>query len=116
MSKKILIVDDDSSDLDKMKSILCIEKYSVVGVSDSSAALDKLKKDKFDLILLDILMPGLSGYDLLRLMREKFNSQLELVFVSIVPKNEVDLTGSDGFIQKPFSSKSLLSEIKKSLK
>ena len=112
---KILIVDDLSGDIDTMKTLLEKQNYKVKTASDGTKALEILRKDKFDIILIDILMPGLSGYDLLRLVREKFNHSAALIYVSIVPKQEIDMTDVDGFIQKPFSPKSFLDGIKKAL-
>ncbi len=112
---KILIVDDKSEDLNTMKTLLENKGYAIETASDGTKALTILTKNKFDLILIDILMPGLSGYDLLRLIREKLNHNAILVYVSIVPKQEIDMTDVDGFIQKPFSPESLLSGIKKAL-
>ncbi len=112
---KILIIDDLSADLNTMKTLLEKKDYAVETASNGTKALEILRKNKFDLILIDILMPGLSGYDLLRLVREKFNHDATLVYVSIVPKQEIDMTDVDGFIQKPFSPDSLLDGIKKAL-
>lgn len=115
MKKRILIVDDDFEDLENMKKIL-ENDFEVVAVTNGARAFDSLKGDGFSLILIDIKMPTLTGYDLLRLMREKLNHKCPMVFVSIVPKKEVDMSDVEGFIQKPFSSKSLLSEVNKAIK
>ncbi|MCX8175277.1 MAG: response regulator [Candidatus Micrarchaeota archaeon] len=116
MAKKILVVDDDFEDLETMKSILEKAGFSVSAATNGARALDILKKDKCDLLLIDIRMPTLSGYDLLQLLREKLSKDVKMVYVSILPKQEVDLQGADGFIQKPFSPSSFLKEVKKVLK
>jgi DNA-binding response OmpR family regulator len=103
--KKILIVDDEFSDLETMKKILEKESYETIAVTNGAKAFDALRDDGFSAILIDIKMPTLSGYDLLRLMREKINHKCPMIFVSIVPRGEVDMTDVDGFIQKPFSPK-----------
>ena len=113
MAKRVLIVDDESEDLNTMKTILEKESYKVEIASDGTKALETLRKNRFGLVLIDILMPRLSGYDLLRLVREKLNHGLTLVYVSIVPKQEIDMTDVDGFIQKPFSPESLLDGVRK---
>ena len=112
---KILVVDDELSDLETITFLLEKERHHVVAVSDGAKAFDVLKKNGFDLILLDIKMPTLSGYDLLRLMREKVNHHIPMVYVSIVPKQDVDMTDIDGFIQKPFSPEVFISYVKKAL-
>jgi CheY-like chemotaxis protein len=116
MNKKILIVDDQSEDLNTMKTLVEKQGYTVKTALDGTKALETLREDRFDLILIDILMPGLSGYDLLRLIREKFNHDAILIYVSIVPNQEIDMTDVDGFIQKPFSASSFLNTIKSTLK
>jgi two-component system response regulator VicR len=113
---KILIVDDISEDLNTMKTLLKKRGYRTEIAPNGTKALEILREKKFDLILIDILMPGLSGYDLLRLIREKYNHSATLVYVSIVPKQEIDMTDVDGFIQKPFSPKSFLTTVKKHIK
>lgn len=114
MAKKILIVDDDPEDLETMRIVLEKEKYDVITADNGVDALDSLKKLKLDLVLIDIKMPNLSGYDLLRLLREKLNHKVKMIYISIVPKGEVDMDDIDGFIQKPFMPKNLAIEVKKS--
>ena len=116
MAKKILIVDDDVDDLNTVRLILEKSGYGAVPATNGAKALDMLKGNGFDLILLDVRMPTLSGYDLLRLLRERLNHHVKIAYVTIVPKEEVDLDGIDGFVQKPFSPATLLSEVKKMLK
>lgn len=114
--KKILVIDDDFDDLTSIKNVLEKEKYKVIGATNGAQALDVLKKDGFDMICLDIQMPTLSGYDVLRILRERLNHKVKMVYVTIVPKQDVDLTDIDGFVQKPFSPSALAKEIKRVLK
>lgn len=116
MAKKILIVDDDSQDLEVMKKLLENSDFFVTTAKNGAEALDMLDYDKFDLILIDIILPTLSGYDLLRLAREKFNHGMKILFVSVVKKNEVDFKDVDGFIQKPINKTEFIKTIKKVLK
>ena len=116
MVKKILIIDDDSNDLETMKLVLEKEKYNVLAVDNGATALDIIQKDKLNLILIDIKMPTLSGYDLLRLMRARLNHHVKIAYVSIVPKSDVDMADIDGFIQKPFMPAGLIKEVKRLLK
>jgi CheY-like chemotaxis protein len=116
MTKKILIIDDDLNDLETMKIILEKESYSVQTADNGADALDLILSEKPLLILIDIKMPTLSGYDLLRILREKLNHKVKMIFVSIVPQSDVDLEDVDGFIQKPFMPASLIKEVKKILK
>jgi len=111
--KRILVVDDKFKDLEEMKDTLKKGGYEVVGATNGAQALDSLKGNTFDMVLIDIKMPTLSGYDLVRLLREKMNHKVPLLFVSIVPRVEVDLSEIDGFIQKPFDPQEFLDQIKK---
>ena len=112
MVKNILIVDDNLDDLQEMKKILEKEKHIVKIANNGIKALDYLLSEKFSVIIIDIKMPTLSGYDLLRLMKEKVNNKVKMVYASIVPKKEVNMEGVDGFVQKPFSKQTLLKAIK----
>src|SRR3989338_8311116 len=107
--KRILIIDDEEDMLEAAKKILEAEGCIVETAKNGAKALDVLKQSKFDLILLDIIMPTLSGYDLLRLLREKLDSKI--AYLTIVPKKEVELAGVDGFIQKPYSPKTLVTKV-----
>ena len=91
------------------------EGYIISTLTSGARALDVLRSSHHDLVLIDILMPTISGYELMALLREKIDNNMKIVFISIVPKDEVDKTGADGFIQKPFSNKSLLKSVKKAL-
>jgi CheY-like chemotaxis protein len=112
MVKRILVVDDDQEDLNTMKTVLKKESYEIVTATDGAKALEELKGDGFSLILIDIQMPTLSGYDLLRLMRERLNHKVKMIYISIVPEQEVNMDDVDGFIQKPFSTEDLINKVK----
>jgi DNA-binding response OmpR family regulator len=116
MAKRILVVDDDFDDLQNVKKILEKEKYSVEIATNGAQALDKMEDDDFDAMLVDIKMPTLSGYDLLRLTRERLNGKMKIIYISIVPKKSVDMTNANGFVQKPVNAKTLIAEVKKVLK
>lgn len=116
MGKKILVVDDDFEDLTSMKNILEKAGYDVVGATNGAQGLDALKEDGFSMVLLDIKMPTLSGYDLLRILRERLNHKVPMVYVTVVPRKDVDMTDIDGFIQKPFNPTSVLKEVKRVMK
>lgn len=116
MTKRILVIDDDFEDLSNVKKVLENDGYHVSGATNGAQGLDALEEDKFDCILIDVRMPTLSGYDLLRILRERLNHKVPMIYVTIVPKKEVDLNDIDGFVQKPISEKALLKEVKKVMK
>lgn len=116
MAKKILIVDDDAQDRELMASLLSKAKYEPAAVKNGAQALDKIRDEDFDMILIDVLMPTLSGYDLLLLLREKLNHKIPMVYVTILPKSEVHTEHADGFIHKPFTANEFVETINKIFK
>jgi CheY-like chemotaxis protein len=111
VKKKVLIVDDDKNDLETMKMVLEKDGCEVLGVKNGADALDELEDDGYDLIIIDIKMPTLSGYDLLRLMRQRVNHKIKMIYASIVPEQEVDMDDVEGFIQKPFTPENFLKKV-----
>ena len=112
MMKKILVVDDKHDDLEVMKEILCKEGFKVTAVNSGKKALQMLMEQDFDLLLLDILMPALSGYEVTKTIK-KLKTKFPIIYVSIVPKDEADLKGVEGFIQKPFTIDYFINSVKK---
>ncbi len=115
-AKKILIVDDDIKDSELMREILEKEKYKVDVANNGATALDFMNDSEYSLILIDIKLPTLTGYDLLRLLRERIDGKSKMVYVTVVPKKDVDMYKCDGFIQKPFSKETFLKKVKSVLK
>ena len=109
----VLVVDDNFDDLSAIKSVLEGNKFSVKVATNGAQAIDLSNTGSFDLFLVDVKMPTLSGYGLARLLRERHNGSTKIIFVSIVPKREVSLADVDGFVQKPFSPKDLVAEVKR---
>jgi len=115
MADKVLVVDDSKEDLAAMKAILEKNNCEVVIASNGAEAIEQLASDGFKVALVDIKMPTLSGYDLARLLRERVKHKVRIIYISIVPAQEVDMDGVDGFVQKPFSPESLMAEVNKVL-
>ena len=112
MAKVILIIDDDPDILMSTSSILQRRGFELMVASTAEIALDKIKDRHPDLILTDVMM---IGEDLLRLLSEKLRIGMKLICLADVPKKELDLREMDGFIQKPFTPKSLLQEVSRVL-
>jgi len=113
--KTILIIDDQKDDLTSMSQIITREGYIVITANDGTEALEKLGKNQVDLIIMDIMMPTISGYDLLRILNEKIHNKIPVIFVSIKPEKEVDITNVDGFVQKPFAPIHLIDQVGKAI-
>ena len=116
---KILLVDDDSKNLQVAMSIL--KNYNVVFAKSGDKALELIKKNSFDLILLDIVMPQLDGYEICKILKadEKTN-HIPIIFLTV--KDEVkDIVkgfelGAVDYIVKPFYSEVLLKRVETHLK
>src|ERR1043165_2068791 len=80
--KTILIVDDDEGMRDTLTAILKRE-YRVLRVSSGEAALSLLNRDDVDLMLLDVRLPGISGFEVLRIVKENY-SLIEVIMISAI--------------------------------
>jgi len=81
MAGKVLVVDDEAPVIDLFSDLLKREKYSVKGVATGEEALDLLDKEDFEIVLLDIKLPGMSGVEALKRMRDK-NPNLIVVMIT----------------------------------
>lgn len=106
---RILIVEDEESLL-KLESILLSSRgYHVTAVKDGLAALEELDKSSFDLVLLDIMMPGIDGLEVCRRIRGNPHTKEIPVIMLTAKKSAVDQArgfevGADAYITKPFKS------------
>ena len=117
---KIMVVDDDAQSLELMEAMLVPNGYEVITVSDGSKALVTIPVKKPDLILLDIMMPGLDGYATLSKIKEnKTISNIPVVMLTSVGFNlnkELALRlGAVGYITKPVDLTELLKTISRLL-
>ncbi|BAM47954.1 ATP-binding protein [Amphibacillus xylanus] len=100
----ILIVDDNPTSLIAIKSILPDEEYDAVLVSSAHQALEQLKKRNWDLVLSDIMMPEISGYQLTKIIREQYSlSELPVLLLSVGNTNikACFASGANDYIRKP---------------
>ncbi len=115
---KILSVDDDEAVRKTLFRILSKEKYSVIAASSGEEALSILDKEKIMLIISDIMMPGIKGDELCRIIKEKYN--IPVILLTGLTAHEDILNGlkngADEFIHKPFFPEELLQRIKNLLK
>jgi len=108
-SRRILIVEDEESLL-KLESILLSSRgYQITGVKDGLAALKALAENSFDLVLLDIMMPGIDGFEVCRRIRGNPQTREIPVVMLTAKKSAVDQAkglevGADAYITKPFKS------------
>ena len=117
----VLVVDDETINLQVVADQLSLKNYEVTLVSngnDALALINELEKENkaFDLILLDIMMPGMSGYEVCRKLREKFPPDRLPVIMLTAKNRPEDLVagfeaGASDYLPKPFSNKELMARI-----
>ena len=114
----ILIVDDDDRIRILLKDYLSEKKYTVSTAENAEQAKNRLKYFKFDLLILDVMMPGQDGYALTRDIKKK----IDVPIILLTAKGEVENRikglelGADDYIGKPFEPKELLLRIKNIIK
>jgi len=119
--KRILIVEDEESLL-KLESILLSTKgYLVTGVKDGQAALDEVAANKPDLILLDIMLPLIDGFEVCRRIKENPDTKGIPVVMLTAKKSKEDMERgvrvcADAYITKPFKSSMVMEVIEGLLK
>ena len=116
MSAHILIVDDELAIRDMMRMALEIEGFNVSDASNAHQAIKILEQENIDLILLDWMMPGVSGIDFASRIRRENDNHVGIIMVT-ARDDENDLirgldVGADDYIKKPFSTKELVSRMK----
>lgn len=117
-AQTILVVDDDADCRSVVNTVLANSGYKVIEACDGYEALKTLETMHPDLIVLDIMMPGLSGYDVVIHMKQRPETQ-NIPIVMLTAKGEYEdvISGYneysvDYYISKPFTSKQLISGIK----
>lgn len=120
-NNRILIVEDEESLL-KLESILLTSRgYHVRGVTDGAAALQEIAVNRPDLVLLDIMMPGIDGFEVCRRIKEDPQTKSIPVVMLTAKKSSMDQArgvqvGADAYITKPFKSVKIIEVIEGLLK
>ncbi|HWQ82570.1 MAG TPA: response regulator transcription factor [Ignavibacteria bacterium] len=117
MEFKILVVDDEKDIVDLLKYNLEKEKeFEVITAFNGRDALEKAVKEKPDLILLDIMMPEMNGFDVCRKLKTGAANGIPVIFLT-AKENEIDEIiglelGADDYIQKPISPRKVIARVK----
>ena len=113
----ILIVDDDNRIRDLLKDYLSENNYIVSTAENADQAKEKLEYLKFDIIILDVMMPGQNGYELTKDIKKKINVPIVLLTAKGEVENRIKglELGADDYIGKPFDSRELLLKIEKNI-
>ena len=113
----ILIVDDDNRIRDLLKDYLSENNYIISTAENANQAKERLKYFKFDIIILDVMMPGQNGYELTK----EIKKQMKVPIILLTAKGEVENRikglelGADDYLGKPFEPKELLLRIKNTI-
>ena len=114
MEETVLLVDDDAALLEVMTIVLSSEGYRVVTASDGAEALQELGREDLDVVVLDVMLPRISGFEVLKKIREKSNVPVVMLTAKSQSVDKVvglEL-GADDYITKPFDTKELQARIK----
>jgi DNA-binding response OmpR family regulator len=114
MPKKILIVDDKPELRTMLKSYLSQEGFDTVSAGDGKEALFVARREKPDLIILDIMMPEMGGYDFMRIYSREANTPIILLTARLDEGDKVlglEL-GADDYVTKPFSPRELTARVR----
>jgi DNA-binding response OmpR family regulator len=114
----ILIVEDDTSLRETLAYNLSRQEYSVQAVGNGLTALEVARKNHPDLVLLDLMLPGMDGFEVCRILRQEMNIP---ILILTARDDEIDRVigleiGADDYITKPFSMRELMARVKAHLR
>lgn len=116
--RTVLIVEDDRALLDVLKFNLTKEGYHVITALDGSQALEAARQSQPDIILLDVMLPKIDGFDVCRILRQEMTTPILMLTAK---DSEIDKivgleVGADDYLTKPFSMRELLARIRAMLR
>ncbi|ADD02251.1 two component transcriptional regulator, winged helix family [Thermoanaerobacter italicus Ab9] len=114
MDKKILVVDDEIKILEVVKSYLEREGFSVITETNGNNVLDTFKKEKPNLVILDLMLPGISGEELCKRIRQFSNVPILMLTAKVQESDKINgfSIGADDYLTKPFSPRELVMRVK----
>ena len=119
MSIKVLVVDDYPMNRDLLKRILAEPEFLVADAQDGLEALQLLSQQTFDVVLLDVMMPGMDGIEVCRHLREDLgNESLPVFFITALDPDETinaNLNSVTDYIRKPFNKAEVRDKVKRAV-
>ncbi|MCB1277967.1 response regulator transcription factor [Prosthecobacter sp.] len=112
---KILIAEDDDHTRDALREVLTMEGYEVIAASDGLQAVDFFRAENPDFVCLDVMMPGLNGYEVCKQIRRQ-DEKVPILFLT-AKAEEIDTVlglelGADDYMTKPFGVKEIIARIR----
>lgn len=119
--KKVILVADDSPTIRKFVSFsLALKGYEILSASDGMQALEQLPSGRIDLIITDLNMPNVDGFELIKTVRAntEFKDIPIIILTSLTSKEDIEMgmeVGASSYLVKPFDAKRMLYEVSKYL-
>ncbi|KPU28308.1 ArsR family transcriptional regulator [Caloranaerobacter sp. TR13] len=115
--RKILVVDDEEHIIELIRFNLETNGYNVISANDGKEALKKVKEEKPDLVILDLMLPSIDGIEICKILRKDKETEKLPIIMLTAKSEEIDMIlgleiGADDYITKPFSIRELLARIK----
>ena len=114
MAKKILVVDDEKRIVDILIAYLERDGYQVIAAYDGKSALELARSNSPDLIILDLMLPEISGWDVCRELRKESDVPVIMLTARVdTPDKIIGLEiGADDYVTKPFDPKEIISRVR----
>jgi DNA-binding response OmpR family regulator len=116
MSKKILVADDEPNIVISLEYLLKREGYAVLVARDGQEALDAIARERPDLVLLDVMMPRKTGFEVCQAVRANEDLQATKILMLTAKGRDTDMAkgtalGADDYMTKPFSTRELVQKV-----
>lgn len=118
MNERLLIVEDEETLCESLKRVLTKEGYSVDTASSAEAALELFEKNFYDLIITDIILPGITGIELLKRIKDRLPEQIVIIttaYASLETAVEALRTGAYDYVVKPVMHEEIKQIVKNAL-
>jgi len=118
VGRKVLIVEDDRTLLEVLQYNLAREGYDVLTAADGAAGLETARSDKPDLVILDVMLPKMDGYEVCRILRQETTVPIMMLTAKTEETDRVVglEVGADDYVTKPFSMRELMARVRAMLR